>query len=307
MRQYIELLKKIRSHGVEKPSARENMPPTIGLSNAIISVNLQDGFPLLTTKKMFLKGIIVELIWFLRGDTNIKYLVDRGVNIWNKEAYKWYLKQVLDTSQLTMEEFINNIKVGNILLSTHKGKYSLGDLGKVYGHQWRNQNGTEDQIVSLIENIKKTPYSRYHIVDAWNKSDFSSMALPPCHLLYQFIARPHGDNIILDLNMYQRSCDTFLGVPFNIASSALLLTIIAKITGTVPGVLNWIGGDTHIYTTHKDQCDEQINRIPFPLPDLNITKDLNTIEDIEGLCFEDFELFDYRYHPAIKAELSVGL
>jgi thymidylate synthase len=344
MKQYLNLLQEILDNGVEKESGRENMPPTIGLSKGIIEMDLQKGFPLLTTKKMYWKGIIHELLWFLHGDTNIKYLVDNDVNIWNGDAYRWYLKAIgslkIDKKPLTIEEFIENIKEGNLdLIGMYK--YKLGDLGKVYGYQWRNQNGV-DQIKDCIESLQKNPYSRYHIINAWSKADFPDMALPPCHLLYQFIIRPltreertalltvddvqinsssaNSDEMVdeylnnaeipkffLDMNMYQRSCDTFLGVPFNLASMSLLLKIFARTCNMEEGVATWFGGDTHLYIDHIELAKEQIKREPYELPKLFIKKELHRLDDILALTIEDFELVGYKSHPAIKAELFTGL
>jgi len=348
MKQYLDLLQNILDNGVEKKSGRENMPNTIGISKGIIEMNMSDGFPLLTTKKMYLKGIIHELLWFLRGDTNIKYLVDNNVNIWSGDAYRWYLKKFefqdnLRESSLkpesTMEDFLTAVK-NQDLCPIHD--YEYGDLGKVYGYQWRNQNGV-DQVRDVIEGLRDNPYSRYHIIDAWNKADFREMALPPCHLLYQFIVRPLSDEekfkwiknnttlkdnikvlgtrkpnqdffdpynvpkFYLDLNMYQRSCDSFLGIPFNIASMSLLLMIIAKVSNMIPGVSTWIGGDTHIYVDHLDAVKKQLSREPLTLPELKITKELNNLEDILALTIDDFQLDLYTHHDAIKAKLFTGL
>lgn len=356
MKQYLDLLQNIVENGVEKESGRANMPNTVGISHAVIQMDLQKGFPLLTTKKMYLKGIIHELLWFIRGETNIKYLVDNNVNIWNGDAYRWYQKFIStleepdydylvddpnqnSTRPFTMDEFISAIKLGNLGLNSN---YKLGDLGKVYGYQWRNQNGV-DQIKEVLDGLKSNPYSRYHIIDGWNKADFKDMALPPCHLLYQFIVRPlsleerikiymgkyqhqvfigdvellNNENIpkfYLDLNMYQRSCDTFLGVPFNIASMSILLKIFAKVSNMISGVATWIGGDTHLYVNHINEMNEedeipvatQLSRTPYDLPELLIKKDINTLEDIENLTINDFELINYNFYPPIKAELSTG-
>lgn len=356
MKQYLDLLQNILDNGVEKESGRANMPNTIGISNATIRMDLGEGFPLLTTKKMFLKGIIHELLWFLRGNTNIKYLVDNGVNIWSSDAYRWYLKKYEEFINLelrfqeelphrfeTQEEFIDAIKKGRDyrLISKVIGNYHLGDLGKVYGYQWRNQNGV-DQVRDVIEGLRDNPYSRYHIIDAWDKASFKDMALPPCHLLYQFIVRPlslyqrtewyrnngpiHSNRydpdytfdeafldtqnvpkFYLDLNMYQRSCDTLLGVPFNIASMSLLLMIMAKVSNMIPGVSTWIGGDTHLYLDHIPMVQEQLKRIPNGLPYLTINKELKSLDDILALTVEDFELTGYESYPALKAELFTGL
>lgn len=356
MKQYLKLLENIIENGVEKESGRANMPNTIGLSRGFIEMDLKEGFPLLTTKKMYYKGIIHELLWFLRGKTNIKYLVDNNVNIWNGDAYRWYLKFVstivepdydylMDdpnenkTRPFTMEEFVENIKSGRL---GNDPEYKLGDLGKVYGYQWRNQNGV-DQVKEVLDGLKSNPYSRYHIIDGWNKADFSEMALPPCHLLYQFIVRPLDDNerrkilkeyvgeenewiasvkdlnweeidkqfnipkFYLDLNMYQRSCDTFLGVPFNLASMSLLLMLFAKASNMVAGVAQWIGGDTHVYVNHIEQIKEQVKRKPYKLPEMKINAEINSLEDILNLSIDNFELINYEYHPTIKGELFTGL
>lgn len=362
MKQYQDLLREIISTGVEKESGRANMPNTIGISGAEMRFNLQNGYPLLTTKQMFWKGIIHELLWIMRGETNIKYLVDNGVNIWNGDAYRWYQKHLCVNegeeqnalmhdngdgtySMYQIDEFIEEIKKGEKPYQSTFHGYRLGDLGKVYGHQWRNQNGV-DQLRDVIEGLKNNPYSRYHIIDAWNKADFVDMALPPCHLLYQFIVRPLNKNdklewlnqnalmydenpwrieylydpaaehliseqhdipkFFLDLSMYQRSCDTFLGVPFNIASMSTLLMIIAKTVGMVPGVARWIGGDVHLYTAHLTAASEQIQRQPYYLPRLLIQRNLKTIEDIESLTINDFNVIGYHYHPKIKQELFTG-
>jgi thymidylate synthase len=345
MKQYLNLLQNIIDNGVEKESGRANMSNTIGISHGVIQMDLQEGFPLLTTKKMYWKGIIHELLWFLRGETNIKYLVDNNVNIWNNDAYRWYIKNAndrgFDLVYKTLEEFINKIKNTNILEDEWDTCYKLGDLGKVYGYQWRNQNGV-DQVAEVLDGLKNNPYSRYHIIDAWNKADFKDMALPPCHLLYQFIVRPlsiedrwdlfqnvewnlplnqkstNDDEInricdeynipkfYLDLNMYQRSCDTLLGVPFNIASMSILLMLFSKVSNMIPGVATWIGGDTHLYVDHIPQVREQLTREPKRLPTLNIKKELKTLDDILNLSIDDFDIKDYDPDDAIKAELFTG-
>lgn len=350
MKQYLNVLQKILDEGVEKESGRANMPNTFGISKADISMNMSDGFPLLTTKKMYWKGIVHELLWFLRGDTNIKYLVDNNVHIWDQDAYRWYLKFVntleypdydcmMDdpengcTRPFTIEEFVSAIEtLSPVTLYVDKG-YKLGDLGKVYGYQWRRKekilpDGSIeiiDQVASVIESLKTNPYSRYHIIDAWDKTDFRDMALPPCHLLYQFVVRPlteeekiaylghwvtYDDNVpkfYLDLNMYQRSCDTFLGVPFNLASMSLLLHIIAKTCNMVPGIANWVGGDTHIYLDHITMVETQLDRNTRTLPKLWIDLDLNSLDDILNLTVSDFRIENYLPHPAIKAELFTGI
>lgn len=373
MQQYLDVLQKILDEGVEKESGRANMPNTIGISKADIRMDLSKGFPLLTTKKMYWKGIIHELLWFLRGETNIKYLVDNNVNIWNGDAYRWYLKmckEKLFNKEVfyeTQEDFVNALKnLNNNYFNgdIFGGKYTeeerhlndllswdyvLGDLGKVYGYQWRNQNGV-DQVKDVIDALKNNPYSRYHIIDGWNKADFVDMALPPCHLLYQFIVRPltfkereaiaiergiyskeEFTNLVgkkvsdeeyvprlldeeynipkfyLDLNMYQRSVDTPLGCPYNLASMSLLLMIIAKTSNMIAGVANWIGGDTHVYVNQLDGIKEQLKRKPYSLPELKINSELNSLDDILNLSINDFELINYKSHPKIEYILSVGL
>jgi len=356
MKQYLDLLRHIVDCGVEKESGRANMPNTIGVSHSIIKMDLSDGFPLLTTKKMYWKGIVHELLWFLRGETNIKYLIDNNVNIWNSDAYRWYLKWWDDNATeleylqieklLNIEQFVEKIKNGETkeyqwrVGSQGDKKYKLGDLGKVYGYQWRNQNGV-DQVKDVLDGLKNNPYSRYHIIDGWNKADFNEMALPPCHLLYQFIVRPltlrertdyyygemdgslylyniddelikHFDEcnvprFYLDLNMYQRSCDSACGIPFNLASMSLLLMLFAKASNMISGMATWIGGDTHLYVSHVEKAKEQMERKPHKLPTIKINKELESLEDILELKIDDFELLNYESHPKIMYELFVGL
>jgi len=361
MKQYQEVLQDILDNGREKESGRENMPNTIGLSHAtILMKDVSKNFPLLTTKKMYWKGIVCELLWFLRGETNIKYLVDNNVNIWNGDAYRWYLKYAKEAGvePMGMESFIAEIKANDNELprpfawwqsgSAVVQNYKLGDLGKVYGHQWRNQNGV-DQVQDVFDDLKNNPYGRYKIIDGWNKRDFPEMALPPCHLLYQFIVRPmtlkerediyYGNGGLqikdsanaldegydpdewrhmvldgqkvpkyyLDLNMYQRSCDTFLGVPFNIASMSLLLILVAKANNMVAGESFWIGGDTHLYVSHMDAVKEQLSRTPTKLPTVEITRRIETLADVCNLTTNDIILKDYESQDSIKAELFTGL
>jgi thymidylate synthase len=228
--------------------------------------NLQEGFPLLTTKKVYWKGIVYELLWFLKGDTNIKYLNDNNVHIWDEWADQ------------------------------------NGNLGKVYGHQWRSwgkQNGdTVDQIANLIEQIKDNPYSRRLIVNAWNVGELSEMALPPCHLLFQFYVADGK----LSCQLYQRSCDTFLGVPFNIASYSLLTHLIAQITDLEVGDFIWTGGDVHIYHNHFEQVKKQLARETRPLPEVKLNPE---IKDIFKFNYQDIKLLGYDPHPVIKGKVSV--
>ena len=352
MKQYLDLLSDILGKGTNKLPARKNMPSTKSLFGTRMEFDMRDGFPLITTKKIYTKGIIAELLWFLRGDTNIKYLVDNNVNIWNQDAYRWYLNFIntmvepdydylMDdpnenkTRKFTIEEFVAAIRRGDL---GDDPDYKLGDLGKVYGSQWRNQNGI-DQVQSVIDRLNSDPMGRYAIIDAWNPSEFSEMALPPCHLLYQFNCREIGfwdrvkfmyvDGAIstagdlelvedemnefgvpkyyLDLQMYQRSCDTFLGVPFNIASASLLLHLIAKVVNMIPSKFVWVGGDTHIYENHFEQVDEILTREPLTLPQLEINKEISSLKDLEQLQISDINIVNYRHHSPIKAELKTGL
>jgi len=351
MKQYQDLLQRIIDEGCEKESGRPNMPHVWGIEDGDIRMDLRYGFPLLTTKKMPWKMIVHELLWFLRGETNIKYLVDNGTNIWNGDAYRWYQKQCEKVKQpmkqFTFDEFVEKIKTTNDIQAydwfPYVRGYALGDLGKVYGYQWRNQNGV-DQIKDIIEGLQTNPYSRYHILDAWQKSDFKDMALPPCHLMYQFIVRPlnHNERIdwwfknrkpnrdvvdsfdedplekqieyfknyvpefYLSLNMYQRSCDTFLGVPFNIASMSLLLMIVAKTCNMIPKQSKWSGGDVHLYMDHLPVAKEQIERTPKKLPQMIIKKELKSLDDILKLTVDDFELINYESDDKLFGELHTG-
>jgi thymidylate synthase len=317
MKQYLDLLQKIKDNGTWKPAAREGMPKTLGITHGVIEHDMKEGFPLLTTKQMHLKGILTELIWFLRGDTNIKYLLDKGVNIWNKDAYKYYIRKCNEAEyepDLRIDDFIEVIRVmGYYERSGYTPQqllnvgYYLGDLGSVYGSLWRDFRGV-DQLEDLIIAIDNNPFSRYHLITAWDPSKTKEQALPSCHMLYQFTARKDSvGRIYLDLSMVQRSCDTFLGVPYNVASIAALLLIICNVTNTQPGKLYWTGNDVHIYEDHIEQVETQLKREPFILPDLRLKKKLNSILDIMDLEAHDFELTNYNPHPKIKGNLSVGI
>lgn len=298
MKQYLDLLQKILDEGVDKGDRTGVGTRSVFGAQALF--DLSDGFPLLTTKKMFLKGIIHELIWFVRGDTNIKYLVDNGVRIWNEWPYQKYLEangladkypKYTQEWEDKMKEFVDNIK--------NDGTFAKqwGDLGPVYGKQWRDFGGV-DQLKDVIERIKKNPNDRRMIVSAWNPPEIPQMALPPCHLLYQF----HVAEGKLSLQMYQRSCDTFLGVPFNIASYSLLLMMVAQVTGLKPGTFVHVYGDLHIYNNHFDQVKEQLSRKPRKLPTMKINP---AVKNIEDFVYEDFTLENYDPHPAIKAPIAV--
>ncbi len=264
MKQYLDLMRHIREHGV----ARDDRTGTGTLSvfGHQMRFDLSEGFPLVTTKKVFLKGIIHELLWFVAGSTNVQYLQDHGVHIWDD----WADEQ--------------------------------GDLGPVYGSQWRSwpapDGSTIDQIGKVIEQIKTNPSSRRLIVSAWNVAEVEKMALPPCHMLFQFYVA----NGRLSCQLYQRSADVFLGVPFNIASYALLTMMIAQVTGLKAGDFVHTLGDAHLYMNHLEQADEQLSRAPYPLPQMQLNP---AVHDILDFKYEDFKLLNYKSHAAIKAPIAV--
>lgn len=322
MKQYLDLLRDVYEHGSWKEPAREGMPRTKELFGCMMKFNLQDGFPLLTTKKMFTKGIIYELLWFLKGDTNITYLVKNGVNIWNADAYKYYVRLCKEYKSgnkcYSFEAFIERIKRQsdkNYHEYEHpfssESPYALGDCGQIYGYQWRKWNGYIDQVKLVIENIKNNPNSRYHIVTAWQPSTFlpgipsmiqGKAALPACHMLMQFNIR-NGE--YLDLSLCQRSSDICLGVPFNIASYALLCHIIAHQTGFKPGIFTWFGNSVHIYENQFDAVEEQLKREPLPLCTLKIQAPV--YNDVACYEYSDFIIEGYQSHGKISAPLSVGV
>ena len=264
MKQYLDILDRILREGTQKGDRTGT--GTISIFGTQSRYNLEDGFPLLTTKKLHLKSIIYELLWFLKGDTNVKYLQDNGVRIWKE------------------------------------GADENGELGPVYGHQWRSwpdyNGGVIDQISQVVDQLKHNPDSRRMIVSAWNVAEVNEMALPPCHTIFQFYVADGR----LSLQLYQRSADTFLGVPFNIASYALLLQMMAQVTGLKPGDFIHTTGDTHLYLNHLDQARLQLTRTPRPLPVMKINPDVKSIFDFQ---YEDFQLEGYDPYPHIKAEVSV--
>ena len=264
MKQYLDLMRYVRESGTEKGDRTGT--GTLSVFGYQMRFNLEDGFPLVTTKKVHLKSIIYELLWFLKGSTNIDYLKEHGVSIWDDWADE------------------------------------RGELGPVYGAQWRSwptQDGDSiDQISEVINQIKTNPNSRRLIVSAWNVSQIDNMALPPCHALFQFYVAEGR----LSCQLYQRSADIFLGVPFNIASYALLVLMIAKVTGLMPGDFVHTLGDAHLYLNHLNQVDEQLKRKSFPIPKMQITKEVTNILDLE---YEDFSLKDYKSHPHISAPIAV--
>ena len=299
MKQYLELLQTIRDNGVVKGDRTGT--GTKSIFGYQMRFNLADGFPLLTTKKVFTKGIIHELLWFLRGETNIGYLVRNEVHIWDNDAYRFYGERCAaeGITPLSREEFLERAKGAEE--SPIEG-YHYGDLGSVYGAQWRSWGTPDgrviDQIEEVIRTIKTNPNSRRMIVSAWNVSDVEGMALPPCHVLFQFYVAEGK----LSCQLYQRSADVFLGVPFNIASYALLTMMIAQVCGLQPGEFIHTTGDTHLYVNHFEQVALQLTREPRQLPKMKINPDVKSIFDFK---YEDFELVDYDPYPRIPAPVAV--
>ncbi len=269
MRQYLDLLDHVMTHGVDK--ADRTGTGTRSVFGHQMRFDLTDGFPVVTTKRLHLRSIIGELLWFLRGDTNVRWLQERGITIWDEWADE------------------------------------KGDLGPVYGHQWRSWPTPDgrrvDQIAKVIDAIRTNPDSRRHIVSAWNVADVDDMALPPCHTMFQFYVRPSADDgpALLDCQLYQRSADVFLGVPFNIASYALLTTMVAQLTGLRPGHFVHTLGDAHLYSNHVEQARLQLTREPLPLPTMTVAPK----EGIDDFDLDDFELVGYEAHPSIRAPIAV--
>ena len=264
MKQYLDLMRHVREHGDRKTDRTGT--GTLSVFGWQMRFRLADGFPLLTTKRLHVRSIIHELLWFLRGDTNIRYLKENGVSIWDE----WADEQ--------------------------------GELGPVYGKQWRRWEGANgaiiDQITALIDNLKKNPDSRRHLVSAWNPAEVEQMALPPCHALFQF----HVANGRLSCQLYQRSADIFLGVPFNIASYALLTLMVAQVCELEPGDFIWTGGDCHLYLNHLEQAREQLSRAPRNLPTMKLNP---AVRDLFAFRYEDFSLEGYDPHPHIKAAVAI--
>lgn len=299
MLQYQKLLSDILENGVIEKNERTGTG-TKKVFGRMLTFDLSKGYPLLTTKKMFVKGVIYELLWMISGNSNIRYLVQNGVNIWNEWPYQNYLKVTNSEKKFPKyteewlsekERFIEKIK------SDEKFAKKWGECGPFYGVQWRNFSGV-DQLSSVISEIKKNPGSRRLIVNAWNAPLIDKMALPPCHVMYQFnVAKGK-----LSCMMYQRSVDTFLGLPFNIASYALLTMMVAQVTGYKPGSLVMALADTHLYLNHIKQAKEQIARRAFRLPTMSINPKGKSLFRFK---YTDFELTNYKFHPAIKADISV--
>jgi thymidylate synthase len=288
MRKYLDMCLDILTNGTKK-SDRTNTG-TISMFGYQVKYDLSEGFPLLTTKKVHLKSIIYELLWFISGDTNIRYLVLNGVNIWNEWPYDNYKKSP-DYQNETLKEFVEKIK------NDEEFANKYGNLGPVYGSQWRNFNGI-DQISELINGLKNNPDSRRHIISAWNPAEIKDMMLPPCHAFMQFYV---NDNK-LSLQLYQRSADIFLGVPFNIASYSLFLMMVAQVTNLEVGEFIHTMGDAHIYLNHVEQINLQLTRTPKKLPKMVINKDIVNITDFK---YEDFTLEDYDPYPLIRGVVAV--
>ena len=301
MKQYLDLLKLVKETGIKKEDRTGT--GTISIFGHQMRFNLQDGFPLMTTKKVNLDSIIHELLWFIRGDTNIRYLVQNGVNIWNDWPFQSWLNETGQADKYVMhsKEWKEMMKTFvETIIRDENFASQYGDLGPVYGKQWRDFEGV-DQLEQVIEDIKNSPDSRRLIVSAWNPKDIPVMiksGLPPCHTLFQF----YVSNGRLSCQLYQRSADVFLGVPYNISSYALLTLMIAKVTGLEPGEFVHSFGDTHIYLNHLEQVEEQLSREPHSLPQLKINNNRNSLFEFE---INDFELTEYDPHPFISAPIAV--
>lgn len=290
MKQYHELLQHILENGTERSDRTST--GTISTFGYQMRFDLSEGFPLLTTKKVHFKSIAHELLWFITGSTNIRPLVLNDVRIWNEWPYEKFRKSS-EYNNETLQEFVERIKNDELFAQKH------GDLGPVYGKQWRNFNGI-DQLSILIDGIKNNPFSRRHIINAWNPAELENMALPPCHMMMQFYVS--SDNKKLSCQLYQRSADVFLGVPFNIASYALLTHLIAQVCGLEVGEFVHTFGDVHIYKDHLEQVNTQLHRDFRPLPKLVLNPDITHIEDFK---YEDITLVGYNPHPLISAKVSV--
>lgn len=305
MQQYLDLLRDIQDNGIKK--ADRTGTGTMSVFGRQLRFDLSEGFPAVTTKKLYMRAIIHELLWFISGSGNIKYLVDNDVHIWDEWPYRAYLraegKQVPPSStdewKSGLKEYAERIKTDDEFAA----KY--GELGPVYGVQWRHwptpDGGEIDQLALAVNTILNNPDSRRNIVSAWNVAEVEEMGkagLPPCHTLFQFNVADGK----LDCQLYQRSADTFLGVPFNIASYALLTQMIAQVTGLQPGTFVHTFGDTHLYLNHLEQVEEQLSRRPRPLPTMKINP---KVESLFDFTYDDFELVGYDPHPAIKASISV--
>ncbi len=296
MKQYLDLLRRITTEGVVRGDRTGT--GTKGVFGHQMRFDLREGFPLLTTKRVFLKGVIHELLWFLRGDTNIRYLVENGVHIWDNDAYRYYTERCSHAGIAPLDREAFLAAAGE---SSPIEGYRYGDLNHVYGYQWRSwplpDGGAIDQIAQAVDTIRRNPESRRILVSAWNVAEVGQMALPPCHVLFQFFVAEGR----LSCMLYQRSADTFLGVPFNIASYALLTQMMAQVCDLEPGEFIHTLGDTHLYLNHLDQAAEQLSRTPRPLPRMRLNPAVKSIFDFR---YEDFTLEGYDPWPAIKAPMS---
>ena len=301
-KQYLELLDDILVNGTSKEDRTGT--GTYSVFGRQIRHNMKDGFPLLTTKKMAWKTMTKELLWFLSGDTNIKWLVENNCNIWNGDAYKAYLNKDSVKHQWERGGDVAEMDVFLNIIKDSADNEDFGELGPVYGKQWRDWNGN-DQIKNLIKGLKENPDGRRHMVSAWNVADLDQMVLPPCHYGFQCYVR---DGKYLSLMWNQRSVDTFLGLPFNIASYGMLLLMLAKECDLIPDQLIGNLGDVHLYKNHVEQAIEQTKREPYPLPDMKLTSNHNFRAAMKGkmdeIDMDDFILFGYQSHPRIKAPLS---
>ena len=290
---YLNLIREILENGVDKSDRTGT--GTRSIFGYQMRFDLSKGFPLVTTKELHLKSIIHELIWFIKGDTNIKYLAENKVRIWDDWPFAKYKKSEEYQGE-TVREFTDKI------LANEAFAQKWGDLGPVYGRQWRNWRGIDgtvvDQIKELMHSLKNNPDSRRHLVSAWNPAEVNQMALPPCHCLFQFYVA----NNKLSCQLYQRSADVFLGVPFNIASYALLTHMLAEVLGMEVGHFVHTLGDAHIYHNHFEQCDLQLTREPYPLPKLSFKR---KVESLEDFTFDDIVIENYQYHPKIKGDVAV--
>lgn len=301
MKQYLDLMRHIRDSGVRKEDRTGT--GTLSIFGYQMRFDLREGFPLVTTKKVHLKSIIHELLWFIQGDTNIRYLAKNGVNIWNDWPFQSWLRETGQDEKYPMytPQWREQMKLFvERVIADDKFAKEYGELGPVYGHQWRNFEGV-DQLAQIVEDIKTNPDSRRLIVSAWNPKDIPVMAksgLPPCHTLFQFYVTEGR----LSCQLYQRSADVLLGVPFNIASYALLTLMIAQVSGLQPGEFVHTFGDAHLYSNHMEQVEEQLSREPRPLPVISINP---TVTDLFGFQYDDFELKDYDPYPPISAPVAV--
>jgi len=316
MKQYLDLLQDIIDNGI-KIGAERTGNGTIGVFSRQMRFNLADGFPILTTKKVFWRSIVHELIWFLQGSGNIEYLAQNNVHIWDEWPYKEYLRkqgQEADTAYTKTDEWKSGMAdFINKIATDHDFALEYGNLGPIYGVQWRHwpdgHGGDIDQILQAEKMLRLDPWSRRNIVSAWNVAEIPEIietgGLPPCHCMFQTKIWPDedGNPSRLDLDLTQRSCDTFLGVPFNISSYALLLSIFAHVTGLTPGEFIWSGKDVHIYLNDNiDQAKEQLKRTPHPLPKLWLNPEVTTID---GFTYDDIQLIGYEHDDALRGQIAV--